>query len=62
MFLNDTWKMLVDNDAYGSVVKSAMFRLVGKGKSCLEWSANLEKEGIYDRNKMLWMWRHHSKR
>ena len=48
VFLNDTWKMLVDNDAYGSVVKSAMFRLVGKGKSCLEWSANLEKEGIYE--------------
>lgn len=48
VFMNDTWKCLVNGDAYGPVIKSAMYRLVGKGDSSLEWTTNLEKEGMYE--------------
>lgn len=48
VFLNDRWSPLLENHAYGGSIKSVVLRLAGKGKSRVEWSAILEKQGRYE--------------
>lgn len=48
VFLNDRWNTLLEVNAYGYSMKSAVLRLAGKGKSTVEWSTTIEKKGMYE--------------
>jgi hypothetical protein len=42
------WTTLLDEAAHGDAVKSARRRLAGTGKSRVEWTTTIDKEGVYD--------------
>ncbi|WP_099292862.1 hypothetical protein [Butyricimonas sp. Marseille-P3923] len=46
--VTDKWKSFFTYNGYGDVVKSYLFKRAGGGKSCLEWSVRLHKEGKYE--------------
>ena len=48
VMLNDEWKTLVDNDAYGNYCRSLVARNSGSGESALEWSTVLTKNGKHE--------------
>ena len=48
VLLNDEWKTLANNNAYGYVNRSAVVRTGGTGQSTVEWRTKLTKEGKYE--------------
>lgn len=48
LYLNDEWKTLVDNNAYGMSNRSVVVRNKGNGESSLEWCGKLDRNGKYE--------------
>lgn len=48
VFLNNEWKTLADNNAYGVCYRSLVVRTNGTGESALEWCTKLNKDGEYE--------------
>lgn len=46
--LNDHWQTILDYNAYGEIYKSVILRLAGKGKTNIDWSVRLPKDGKYE--------------
>lgn len=42
------WKQDISQDSYGLFVRSYLFKKAGRGKSSLEWTTQLDKEGEYE--------------
>lgn len=44
----EAWKTYIDKTCYGDLIRSAVFKSVGEGKSKVVWETNIPKNGEYE--------------